>query len=134
MTNILESFPIQWSKMAKATRWLFWIMLVYVVLWWSMDTLRSAFYPMNPQARASLWGKIRWYAPSYFMLICELVTLYFLFFIQSALNKGVARADENKIKQGSDYLTRLFWVLAFLLPIKLLFEWLILPNWWSWEF
>jgi hypothetical protein len=117
------------AKIANAGRWLFWVSLVYTIYFAILLAFSGAH--MNPYARSSVWGRFRWYAPSVFELIYLIVPLFFLYFFQSKLRKGVAFSNDGLIGEGLLYLFGYITIKVILLTINVVFQNFIQPNWWG---
>ncbi len=125
-----ETLWTLYSKIAKAARWLFWVSLVYTI-YFGLMVWMSGITPMNPVARGSAWGRFRWYSPHIFDLICLIVPLFFLYFFQSRLRKGVANSDDALIKEGLNYLFGLLVIQVILSIMRIIFQDFIQPTWWG---
>lgn len=118
------------TKIAKAGRWLFWLSLIYTA-YLVLIMFVSSGVPMNPLARSSIWGRFRWHFPAVFDLIYFVVPLFFLYFSQSKLRKGVAQSDEKLIGEGLNYLFGLLAIKVILLIFNIILKDFIEPNWWG---
>lgn len=126
----MQQIPLQiHTRLAKVSRWLCWITAGYA-FWWVLTFIMSwGWVPMNPWARASMYGRFKWYFPGILDLICLLAPIPYLYLFQHHLNKGVKTEQPDQIEKGMYYLHRFLGILAIVIGIKLIFDYGVRQIW-----